>query len=109
MKQINQRFIEREYRKVTGVKGDLSPADHRGVIMLACAAMGINARKIRKVISFPLREITDCLHRMRKSKIIKGRKLCVEWFEESGGIAFCADCAVIEGWLKRVSPKRMKS
>ena len=107
MKKITQLFLEREYIRVTGVEAIASDQDRRGVVMLACCVYGHSVDALKAQLSYSPELITDCLNRMLKAKIIRKGTLAVDWFaKDGGGIAFCCDAAVVEGWLRRSEGKK---
>ena len=100
-KQITQTDLEKEYKKVSGVKSIESDVDRRGVIMLACCIHGPKFYILSKYLNYSHLEIKECLKRLKSCHIIQNGKMAVEWFEKNGGIAFCCDHLVVEGLLTR--------
>ncbi len=71
-------------------------------ILLASLVCGPNTDKIAKFINEPRLRVRPIGKIIRESGIWKRDKVCCEWFDENGGIAFLLDVNVASGFMKRL-------
>jgi hypothetical protein len=99
--------IEKEVHRLDPkVKKD-STAFKCAVFLLSAVVVGPVIDRLKKFTGYDEAFVREKLQLMRQNDIVnglRGRKLRVEWFEkETGGLAFWADVAVLEGLLTRSS------
>ena len=105
-KQDVGALIRKEVERVTGAKpGD--SAYELWCVLLAASQVGVNAKRIAKLIGSPREEVASLLEMGRKNGLFTRTRIVAEdwWAKDgSGGIGFNIDIAVGLGWFERVNP-----
>ena len=105
-KKISKSQLFKQIQQVDKTITKKSPEYLPAMVLLSSLVCGPYKSRIAKFLGVEEKAIDIyCLRARTNGIFVKGEISC-EWFEKSGGAAFIADIAVLNGLLKRVAVKK---
>jgi hypothetical protein len=95
-KKVTLGYLQKELKKFE-IESETNPCYIPGMVLLSSLVCGPNADKIAKFIKKPRSIVRQFGKVIRTNGIWKHDKVCCEWFDKNGGIAFHCDILVAAG------------
>jgi hypothetical protein len=102
MKKVTLKIIKQEVHKMDPKLDEGDNAFKTAVVLLASTVVGPYADKVSKFTGYPREFVRERGRRLRKNEVWKDGKICADWLEKDGVVAFWLDTAVAEGFLNKV-------
>lgn len=96
-----KRLIEKDVERITGCEPGSSEYN-LGCVMLAASQVGVNRRKISRLLQRRESDVEQLMNQLRTSGVFTRTRIYAEdWFGKNGGIGFNLDLCVAMGWITR--------
>jgi hypothetical protein len=96
--------IEDEIAKMDPALKRDSEAFKIAVILMSAAVVGPTQKALLAFTHYPRRLVAMVWSRARRQRIFVRGKVCADWLDKDGGMAFWLDVATVQGLLERRSP-----